>query len=124
MTDCVCLTIPRDLVLLNTPAINSFDFQNVLIIPRAASFAGSIPHLRQMDSFLCGEYNLPPQAITTDENRSIPPPHEGLPLLKYRLGFQVIKNEDKRILDYSELMTKIERGGVSWPPKKCGRTIV
>jgi hypothetical protein len=110
MTDCVHLTIPRDLVMLNTPAINTFEFQNVLTIPRAVSFAGSIPHLRQMDDFLRSEYNLSPQPITTNEACSIPPPTEGLPHLKYRLGFQVIKNEDKRILDYSELMTKVERG--------------
>lgn len=110
MTDSVRLTIPRDLVMLNTPAINTFEFQNVLTIPRAASFAGSIPHLSQMDNFLSSEYNLPPQRITTNESCSIPPPVEGLPHLKYRLGFQIIKNEDKRILDYSELMTKVERG--------------
>lgn len=110
MTDCVRLTIPRDLVMLNTPAINSFEFQNVLTIPRAASFSGSIAHLRQMDSFLTGEYTLTPQAITTNDSCFIPAPKEGLPYLKYRFGLQVIKNEDKRILDYSELMTKIERG--------------
>jgi len=109
-TDYIRLSIPRDLALLNTPAINTFDFQNVLIIPRAASFAASIPHLRQMDSFLANEYNLPPQAITTNEDCSIPPPTEGLPHLQYRLGFQVIKSEDKRLLDYSELMAKVERG--------------
>lgn len=109
-TDCVRLTIPRDLVMLNTPAINSFQFQNILTIPRAASFSGSIAHLRQMDSFLTGEYTLPPQAITTNESCFIPAPQEGLPYLKYRFGLQVVKNEDKRILDYSELMTKIEKG--------------
>jgi len=109
-TDCVRLTIPRDLVMLNTPAINSFEFQNILTIPRAASFSGSIAHLRQMDSFLTGEYTLPPQAITTNESCFIPAPTEGLPYLKYRFGLQVVKSEDKRILDYSELMTKIEKG--------------
>lgn len=110
IADCIRLIVPRDLVMLNTPAINSFDFQNVLAIPRAASFSGSIAHLRQMDSFLTGEYSLTPQAITTNEACFVPPPKEGLPYLKYRFGIQVIKNEDKRILDYSELMTKIEKG--------------
>lgn len=110
VSDCIRLTIPRDLVMLNTPAINSFDFQNVLTIPRAAPFSGSIAHLRQMDSFLTGEYSLPPQAITTNDSCLIPPPKEGLPYLKYRFGLQVVKSEDKRILDYSELMTKIEKG--------------
>lgn len=110
MTDCIRLTVPRDLVMLNTPAINSFDFQNVLAIPRASSFSGSLAHLRQMDSFLTGEYSLTTQAITTNEACFVPPPKEGLPSLKYRFGLQVIKNEDKRILDYSELMTKIEKG--------------
>jgi len=112
MMDYICLNIPRDLVMLNAPAINSFDFQNVLTIPRAASFAGSIAHLRQIDSFLTSEYSLTPQAITTNDSCFVPPPQEGkgLPYLKYRLGLQIIKNEDKRILDYSELMTKVEKG--------------
>lgn len=110
LADCMRLTVPRDLIMLNTPAINSFAFQNVLTIPRAASFSGSIAHLRQLDSFLTGEYNLPPQTITTNDACFVPPPAENLPYLKYRFGLQIIKNEDKRILDYSELMTKIEKG--------------
>ena len=110
VTNCIRLTIPRDLVMLNTPAINSFDFKNVLTIPRAASFSGGMAHLRQLDSFLTGEYSLAPQAIATNEGCFIPPPKETLPFLKYRFGLQVVKNEDKRVLDYSELMTKIERG--------------
>jgi len=108
--DRVRLTLPRDLVMLNTPAINSFDFQNVLTLPRAASFTGSIAHLRQLDSFLASEYNLSPQTITTSETCFVPPPKEELPYLKYRFGLQVIKHEDKRVLDYSELMTRIETG--------------
>ena len=108
--DSVRLSIPRDLVMLNTPAVNSFDFKNVLTIPRASSFSGGMAHLRRMDSFLTGEYSLTPQTITTSDTIFVPAPREGLPYLKYRFGLRVIKSEDKRILDYSELMTRIEKG--------------
>src|SRR3989304_5491817 len=91
IADCMRLTVPRDLIMLNTPAINSFDFRTVLTIPRAASFSGSMAHLRQLDSFLTGEYNLPPQTMTTSDTCFVPPPAENLPYLKYRFGLQIIK---------------------------------
>jgi len=107
----VKLSIPRDLVVINTPAINSFDFDIILPIPRASSFAGSINNLRQLDGFFITGYKLHQQDIALSEKPYyIPGPTENLPLLKFRFGFQVIKNEDKRLLDYSELMTRIEKG--------------
>lgn len=109
--DVLRLNIPRDIVLLNTPAINSFEFNRVLTLPRASSFRESIHYLKMMDDFLKTEYAINQNKITlNDRFFFFPAPTETLPLLKYRLGFQLIKNEDKRLLDYSELMTRIEKG--------------
>jgi len=109
--DVLKLNIPRDIVLLNTPAINSFEFKRVLTLPRASSFKESIYYLKMLDDFLKTEYTINQQEIALNGKFFFfPAPIEALPLLKYRLGFQVIKNEDKRLLDYSELMTRIEKG--------------
>ena len=109
--DVLRLNIPRDIVLLNTPAINTFEFKRVLTLPRASSFKESIHYLKLLDDFLKTEYTISEQDIAFNESFFFfPAPIETLPLLKYRLGFQVIKNEDKRLLDYSELMTRIEKG--------------
>lgn len=109
--DIIRLSVPRDIVLLNTPAINSFEFDRVLSMPRASSFKESIHRLKQLDSFFITEYKIPQRDLTADEDFFFfPGPEETLPLLKFRLGFQVVKNEDKRLLDYSELMTRVEKG--------------
>ena len=118
--DVLRLNIPRDIVLLNTPAINSFEFKRVLTLPRASSFKESIHYLKLLDDFLKTEYTINQQDIAFNENFFFfPAPIETLPLLKYRLGFQVVKNEDKRLLDYSELMTRIEKG----LPSKIGEFV-
>lgn len=108
------LAIPRDLVLINTPAINSFEFDKILSTPRACSFVQAVDHLKQVDDFLITEYKLPQQEITLNEHPyRIPGPKDTLPMIQLRFGFQVVRNEDKRILDYSELMTAIEKGSQS-----------
>ncbi len=108
------LSIPRDLVLINTPAINSFEFDKVLSTPRACSFVQVVNHIKQVDDFLITEYKLPQQEIALNEHPyRIPGPKDTLPMIQLRFGFQVIRNEDKRLLDYSELMTAIEKGSHS-----------
>lgn len=108
------LAIPRDLVLINTPAINSFEFDKILSTPRACSFVQAVDHLKQVDDFLVTEYKLPQQEITLNEHPyRIPGPKDTLPMIQLRFGFQVVRNEDKRLLDYSELMTAIEKGSQS-----------
>jgi superfamily I DNA and/or RNA helicase len=39
--------------------------------------------------------------------------NENFPVIKNRIGLQTVINEDKKLLDYSELMTKMELGGTS-----------
>ena len=36
---------------------------------------------------------------------------DDLPTIRYRVGLQAVKEEDRRILDYSELITSLDTGG-------------
>ena len=107
------INFPRDLVLLNTPAINAFDFNNVLTIPRASSFSEAKNYFETLNDFINVEYKLTAQnkdKSLKNKFYKIFGSTKDYPTIKFKTGFQVIKNEDKRILDYSELMTKIEKG--------------
>jgi hypothetical protein len=48
----VVVSFPRDLMLLNTPAINYFKFASVLTVPRASSIATTKAHLGAMEAFI------------------------------------------------------------------------
>jgi len=101
----------KNLVFINTPAINSFEFKGVLSIPRAVTLKESINYFSQVDNFIVSEYKLNKRGIIlTEKPYRFKGFSEEVPDIKFKTGFQIIKNEDKRILDYSELMTKIEEG--------------
>jgi hypothetical protein len=54
----VVLSFPRDLMLLNTPAINYFKFASVLTVPRASSIATTKAHLGAMEAFIQTQYGF------------------------------------------------------------------
>ena len=112
--DAIRLQVPNDFVLINTPALNSFDFDSILTLPRASSFKEAIPTLKQLDRYLDAEYQVTRQEITLSTGfYHFKGKTQNKPPVRYRFGFQVIRDEDKRLLDYSELMTRIERGMAS-----------
>ncbi|MFZ4438609.1 MAG: AAA domain-containing protein [Syntrophales bacterium] len=112
--DSIRLQIPKDFILINTPALNTFEFDSILTLPRASSFKEAIATLTQMDRSLSAEYQVTRQGITlSEEFYQFTGKVENRPPVRYRLGFQVIRDEDKRLLDYSELMTRVEKGMAS-----------
>ena len=109
--DSIRLQIPNDFILINTPALNTFEFDSILTLPRASSFKEAVSTLKQMDYYLDAEYQVSRQEITlSDGFYQFAGKANNKPPVRYRLGFQVIRDEDKRLLDYSELMTRIEKG--------------
>lgn len=106
----VTLSFPRDLMLLNTPAINYFKFDSVLTVPRAASIATTKGHLGAMETFIQTQYGFQESFILESAFPRVTHANESFPVIKNRIGFQTVKNEDKKLLDYSELMTKMELG--------------
>ncbi|MGA1825509.1 MAG: AAA domain-containing protein [bacterium] len=109
----VTLSFPRNLMLLNTPAINYFKFSSVLTVPRASSITTTKDHLGAMETFLQTQYGSHDPFILESSFRFITHANKDFPKIKNRIGLQTITKEDKKLLDYSELMTKLEIGGSS-----------
>ncbi|MBW6484996.1 MAG: AAA family ATPase [Syntrophobacterales bacterium] len=104
----VTLSFPRNLMLLNTPAINYFKYDSVLTIPRASSITAMNAYLGAMETFIQTQYGFQTPFITEPSFNRITHVDNKFPAIKNRIGFQTIMNEDKKLLDYSELMTKTE----------------
>ena len=109
----VTLHFPRNLMLLNTPAVNYFKYDSVLTVPRAASINNSKSHLWKMEAFIQTQYGFQEPFILEPSFASVTHANESFPAIKSRIGLQIITNEDKKLLDYSELMTKMELGEAS-----------
>ena len=98
----------RNVIMLNTPAINNFEFDTVLTTPRACRYGDVLPILSVMERFLQAKYDVTESFLLADRFR--PLIKEGMPTVRYRIGLQAVKEEDRRILDYSELITNLEEG--------------
>ena len=98
----------RDVIMVNTPAINNFEFDTVLTTPRACRFEDGVSAISTMESFLQAKFNVTEKFLL----KAHYPPliREGLPTIRYRIGLQAVKEEDRRILDYSELITSLGKG--------------
>lgn len=104
----VILSFPHNLMLLNTPAVNYFKYNSVLTVPRASSIAALNAHLGAIERFIQTQYGFQTPFITEPSFDRITHADDKFPAIKNRIGLQTITNEDKRLLDYSELMTKME----------------
>lgn len=98
----------RDIVMLNVPAINSFGFDRVLTLPRATSFEEFQSDALAMERYLDSYYKLNNQFILGLGFHKLVA--DELPVISPRIGFQIIQKEEKSILDYSELITKLDAG--------------
>jgi very-short-patch-repair endonuclease len=106
--DRIILETPRDLVMLNTPGINNFEFDTVLTTPRACRFGDAAISLSAIERFLQAKYTVSESLMIAPHFR--PLVKDRLPSISYRIGLQAVKEEDRRILDYSELITSLETG--------------
>lgn len=109
----IIITFPRNLLLLNVPAINYFKFDRVLTTPRAASIEQAGAHLGAMEVFLQSQYGINQSFILESQFKEVIHNEDNFPAISGRIGFQIVSNEDKRLLDYSEIMTNLETGGNS-----------
>ncbi len=109
----VVFSFPRNLMLLNTPAINYFKFESVLTVPRASSIETTQAHLGAIETFIQTQYGFQEPFILEPSFSRKTHANDGFPVIKNRIGLQIVTNEDKKLLDYSELLTKMELGETS-----------
>jgi superfamily I DNA and/or RNA helicase/very-short-patch-repair endonuclease len=98
----------RDIVIINTPAINSFALDMVLTTPRAARFVDASKYLGSVERYLQNIYDLFDAFLLTHGFKSLTAPNR--PSINFRVGLQVMQNENRKLLDYSELITHIDAG--------------
>ncbi|MEA1935713.1 MAG: AAA family ATPase, partial [Thermodesulfobacteriota bacterium] len=109
----VAVSFDRDLLLINTPAVNYFKFPAVLTTPRSSTLKNASSNLGGIEVFLQSQYGWNESFVLEPYFRPIKAPKEVYPDIKCRIGFQVVRNENKKLLDYSEIMTHLESGGKS-----------
>ena len=104
----VTIRSARNVFMLNTPAVNSFEFDNVLTTPRACLFEEASQSLHPIEQFLQAKYSLPDPFLLS--HGFSPIVKEKLPDIRFRVALQTVGEEDRRILDYSGLLTSLDEG--------------
>ena len=108
LADKLLLKSNRDIVIVNTPAINSFEFENILTTTRAARFADARYYLGSVEKHLQNIYSIFDEFLLEPGFRSFV--LENKPTINYRIGLQIVQKENRKLLDYSELITHIDAG--------------
>ncbi len=109
----ILISFPRDLLLINTPAINNFKYEQVLTTPRSCTFDRADTYLGTVETFLQTQYGRATAFITEPSFPHILHDEVTRPHIQARIGIQTVQNEDKKLLDYSEIMTRLDMGGES-----------
>ena len=87
--DEVTIQSVRDIVIINTPAINSLNFQNIITTPRAARFSDAFTYLSQVEKHIQDLYNFYEPFILTQSYPTIL--SEKYPEINFRLGLQIVQ---------------------------------
>jgi len=98
----------RDIVIINTPAINSLEFKNIITTPRAARFSDAFTYLNQVQKHIQDLYSFYEPFLFNPNCHTLI--KEGYPEICFRMGFQIVQKENRKLLDYSELITHIDAG--------------
>lgn len=106
--DEIILESVRDIIIINVPAINTFGFDKILTTPRACRFIDANHYLSSVDNFLQINYNSFENFIFEYNFKTLS--YANKPDIKFRLGLQIIQKENRKLLDYSELITHIDAG--------------
>ncbi len=104
----IVLSCDRNILLINTPAINSFGFNNILTTPRAARLNEANDYLWGVEKFLQNNYDFFNPFLLEYAFKTLRADNK--PSINYRFGLQIVQKEDRRLFDYSELITRIDAG--------------
>jgi very-short-patch-repair endonuclease len=106
----IVLSFPRNVIYINTPAVNYFRFPSVLTVARSTTFQNAEADLGGVEIFLQAQYGWTRPFILEPHFMPIAAPEDIYPDIRCRVGFQVVQKENKKLLDYSEIMTRMNCG--------------
>lgn len=106
--DIVRVRSEMGVIFINTPAINSLKYDTVLTIPRAARFVEAPDYLFGVEKFIQNAYDYFNTFLLERGFTPLVAPNK--PKITFRIGFQIVLKEDRKLLDYSELITRIDAG--------------
>lgn len=99
----------RNLLNLNVSAINACKFDKILAtVPKACPLTNSIGYLKDLERFIQHTYSTHQEFLLLSKFGILT--QDELPTIIPRVGFQVVASEDKKLLDYSELIGFIDEG--------------
>ena len=107
-TKSVTIKNESGVIFINTPAINSGNFNNILSIPRAARIIDAPDYINTIESFLQDNYDFYNPFLLEQGFNTIAAHNK--PNIYFRIGLQIVQKEDRKLLDYSELITRIDAG--------------
>jgi len=108
LADKIIIRSKHDIVIINAPAINSFEFESILTTPRAARFIDAKYYLGSIENHLQNTYNIFDEFLLVHCFKSFQLPN--YPNINFRIGLQVVQKENRKLLDYSELITHLDAG--------------
>jgi hypothetical protein len=113
-TDLVAISFPRDLVMFNVPAVNNADIGSVLAMPRSGTMNEVGGLVAQLQRHVQSEFSYGEDFMyRNDFSQLVHPGHtedNQRPTISPRIGIQIIRKEDKKLLDYSEIMANLSNG--------------
>jgi HrpA-like RNA helicase len=102
------INFPNKLIFINTPAINHFEYENVLATARATAISSALKTLNSVEVFLQTQYQCSEPFILEINFRDIISEGDKYPKIRSRMGIQTVSREDGQFLDYSEIIVDTE----------------
>lgn len=106
--DVITLKNESGIIFINTSAINSGNFANILSIPRASRITEAPDYINTTEKFLQDNYDFFNPFLLEQGFKTLVA--NGKPDIYFRVGLQIVQKEDRKLLDYSELITRIDAG--------------
>lgn len=108
--DGVIISFPRNFMNINTQAINHFELGDVLTLPRsfpvsqAKNYISALQHYLQVRFKTSENFIFEPQfqKFVSDIKPNIS--------IESRIGFCTVSEEDRKLLDYSEILSNVDGG--------------
>lgn len=108
--DDVVLSFPRDFMYINTQAINHFELGDVLTLPRSFSIKEASSYIYALQHYLQVRFKSNDNFIFEPSFSPLVSDTEIPITISSKIGICTVADEDRKLLDYSEILSNVEAG--------------